>query len=162
MEETLMAKPNLLTIKAAKTAAAALLCAHAFVASAADANHTPAKLDGGVTVSAEQAKKLVDTGTAIIDARVANEYAAEHIKGAINVPYKEKSTKAVDFDASQDSFDIAKLPSDKSKPLIFYCNAGECWKGYKAAVVAVRTGYKQVHWLRGGIPEWKEKKLPVE
>jgi rhodanese-related sulfurtransferase len=78
------------------------------------------------------------------------------------VPYKEKSAKAVDFDRKQDQFELAKLPADKNAPLVFFCNAGECWKSYKASVVARDAGYKQVYWLRGGIPEWTAKGLPTQ
>jgi rhodanese-related sulfurtransferase len=46
--------------------------------------------------------------------------------------------------------------------MIFYCNGAECWKSYKSSVVAVKAGYKNVYWLRDGIPEWKAKGLPVE
>jgi len=105
---------------------------------------------------------MLDKGVPVIDARVANEYVESHIKGAKNVPYKEKSAKAPNFDASQDSFDLTKLPSDKNAPIVFYCNAGECWKSYKASVVAIQAGYKKVNWFRGGIPEWKSKGYPVE
>jgi rhodanese-related sulfurtransferase len=123
---------------------------------------TPAKLDGTTLVTAEQVKDLMAKGTPVIDARVANEYAEAHIKGALNVPYKEKSTKDVKFDASQDSFDLDKLPKDKNAGIVFYCNAGECWKSYKASVAATKAGYKKVYWFRGGFPEWKSKGLPTE
>jgi len=126
------------------------------------ASETPASLAGATLVNAEKAKQLVDSGTPIIDTRVANEYAEAHIKGAKSVPYKEKSAKAVDFDAAMDTFDLTKLPADKNAPIIFYCNAGECWKSYKASVVAMKSGYKKVYWFRGGIPEWKAKGYPVE
>jgi len=119
-------------------------------------------LAGVSRITADEAKKLTDGGAPIIDARVANEYAESHIKGAKSVPYKEKSAKDPGFDPKQDSFDLAKLPGDKGAPLIFYCNAGECWKSYKASKVAVDAGYKKVNWLRGGIPEWKTKGYPVE
>ena len=82
-------------------------------------------------------------------------------KGAKSVPYKEKSAKAVDFDASQDSFDLGKLPADKNAPVVFYCNGPECWKSYKASKVAAKAGFSAVHWFRGGLPEWRERKLPV-
>ncbi len=54
------------------------------------------------------------------------------------------------------------LPGDKAAPVVFYCNAGECWKSYKASVVAIRNGWKQIFWFRGGMPEWKGKGYPVE
>lgn len=94
--------------------------------------------------------------------RVGNEYAEAHARGAINVPYKEASRKAADFDAALDRFDLAKLPRDKGRPVIFYCNSGDCWRSYKASVVAVRAGYEKVHWFRGGFPEWKRKGFPTE
>ena len=98
----------------------------------------------------------------VIDARVAMEYAESHIKGAISVPYKEKSAKSADFDPSKDRFDLKKLPSDKNTPILFYCNGAECWKGYKASTAAVKAGYKTVYWLRLGLPAWKAKGYPVE
>jgi rhodanese-related sulfurtransferase len=131
-------------------------------AMAAQAQHTPEKLDGVKIVTAEEVQKLMASGVPVIDTRVANEYAEEHVKGAKSVPYKEKSAKSTDFDAKQDSFDVAKLPADKKAPVVLYCNAGECWKSYKASVVAMRSGYSNIHWFRGGMPEWKAKKLPTE
>lgn len=136
--------------------------AFALAAGAAGAAETPAALQGAVVVGADRVKAMSEAGVPVIDTRVANEYAEAHIKGAINVPYKEKSAKSADFDASQDSFDLKKLPQDKGAPLVFYCNAGECWKSYKASAAAVRAGYSRVHWFRGGMPEWKAKGYPVE
>ena len=134
----------------------------ALSAPALAAVQTPDSIPGTTVVTAEKAKAMVESGVLIVDTRVANEYVEQHIKGAVNVPYKEKSAKDVKFDAKQDSFDLSKLPADKSTPVIFYCNAGECWKSYKSSVLAVRAGYKKIHWLRGGIPEWKAKGFPVE
>ncbi|MEO7402573.1 MAG: rhodanese-like domain-containing protein [Burkholderiales bacterium] len=131
-------------------------------ASSAVANQTPATLDGVKVVQALDVKQHLDAGVPIIDTRAAAEYAESHIKGARSVPYREKSAKSADFDAAQDSFDLTKLPADKSKPVVFYCNAGECWKSYKASKVALAAGYKQVLWFRGGIPEWKSKGMAVQ
>lgn len=146
----------------ASVACAALAAVSVLVSSAAVAADTPGSLAGVTLVTAEQARKMVESGVPIIDARVANEFAEAHIKGAKSVPYREKSAKAVNFDPKEDSFDVSKLPADKNAELIFYCNAGECWKSYKASKVALDAGYKKIHWLRGGIPEWKEKGYPVE
>jgi rhodanese-related sulfurtransferase len=123
---------------------------------------TPDTLDGVKSVTAEQARELQAKGAPLIDTRVAGEYAEKTIKGAVSVPYKEKSAKAVGFDRTQDSFDLAKLPADKNAPVVLFCNAGECWKSYKAAVVARDAGYKQIHWFRGGMPEWTGKSLPTQ
>ena len=132
------------------------------LASVALAAETPASLPGVKSVSAEEVKKLLDSGVPVIDTRVAAEYAEKTIKGAISVPYKEKSAKEPGFDASQDQFDLAKLPADKSAPLVLFCNAGECWKSYKASVVAQKAGYSKINWFRGGFPEWGSKGLPTQ
>ena len=123
---------------------------------------TPSSLDGVKVVTAEEAKKLQDSGVPMIDTRVAAEYAEKTVKGAKSVPYKEKSEKAVSFDASKDDFDLAKLPKDKAAPLVFFCNGPECWKSYKASVTAKKAGYTKIYWMRGGFPEWSLKGLATQ
>lgn len=131
-------------------------------AGAAWAIDTPTSLKGVEVVDSVKAKSLMDGGAKMIDARVANEYAEAHIKGAVNVPYKEKSAKTVDFDASQDSFDVSKLPADMSAAIITHCNGPECWKSYKGSISAMKAGHKKVYWFRDGLPAWKAKGFPVE
>lgn len=59
--------------------------------SAAFAADVPDSLRGATVVDAADAKSLIDSGVLVVDARVANECAESHIKGAISIPYKEKS-----------------------------------------------------------------------
>jgi len=122
---------------------------------------TPQRIPGGTMVSAEKAKALYDNGTSFVDTRVASEYAEKHIKGAINVPYKEKFARVSKVD-SEDSFNVGGLPLDKNKSLVFYCNGSPCWKSYKGATEAIKAGYTQVHWFRDGIPAWEDKHYPTE
>ena len=124
--------------------------------------YTPPFIEKVTVVTAEEAWEFVKKGVLIIDARVAHEYVEERIKGAVSIPYKEKSKKGVDYDSSLDRFDLSKLPKIKSTPVIFYCNGRKCWKSFKASSAAVAAGYTRVYWLRGGIPEWKTKNFPVE
>lgn len=139
----------------------ALACSAGF-SLAAQAADTPTTLAGVKVVTAEEAKKLQDSGVPLFDTRVAAEYAEKTIKGAKSIPYKEKSEKAVGFDSGKDDFDLAKLPADKAAPVVFFCNAGECWKSYKASAVAQKAGYTKIYWLRGGFPEWSSKALPTQ
>jgi rhodanese-related sulfurtransferase len=132
------------------------------MATGAWAQQTPTSLDGVKVVTAAEARKMQDKGVPLIDTRVASEYAEKTIKGAQSLPYREKSAKDVKFDRSQDKFDLAKLPQDKNAPVVFFCNAGECWKSYKASILARDAGYKNVHWLRGGMPEWTAAGLPTQ
>jgi rhodanese-related sulfurtransferase len=128
----------------------------------AQAADTPEQWTGVKVVSAEDVVKFISAGAAVVDTRVASEYVDGHIKGASSVPYREKSAKAVDFDSSQDQFDLTKLPSDKAKAVVMYCNGPECWKSFKASVAALKAGHTNVQWYRLGFPEWKSKGLPSE
>lgn len=127
---------------------------------AALGHFTPAQLPGAQRVSAEQAADLIRQGALMVDVRSQKEYKAKHIAGAVLVPYVEKSPKDTSYDAAQDDFSgLAKL--DKARPVIFGCNGAECWKSFKASKAAVSQGFKTVYWLRGGLPEWDAKGLPV-
>lgn len=138
-----------------------LVCAFVLV-TGAFAVDVPTSLQGAVVVDAPRAKALLESGAAVFDVRVANEYAESHIKGATSIPYKEKSAKATSFNAAEDSWDISKLPVDKMASIVFYCNGPECWKSYKSSVLAIKAGYKKIYWFRNGIPQWKSSGFSVE
>ncbi|MFZ1828793.1 MAG: rhodanese-like domain-containing protein [Candidatus Competibacteraceae bacterium] len=130
-----------------------------FVAQAVE--ETPMSIPGGTFASVELAKEQFDKGAVFVDSRVAAEYAEKHIKGAVNVVYKETHPRIAKTDPA-DTFNVAKLPPDKAKALVFYCNGSPCWKGYKGAEVAIKSGYSQVYWFRDGLPAWAAKGYPVE
>jgi rhodanese-related sulfurtransferase len=122
---------------------------------------TPTHLPGASVVTAAQAQKLMAQGAVLVDTRTEKEYKHKRIAQAVFAPYHEKSLKDVSFDASQDDFS-ALQQIDRNVPMIFSCNGAECWKSYKASRAAIAKGYRQVHWFRGGLPEWDAAGLPVE
>lgn len=143
--------------------AAFLLFLAATVALAEDKPDTPNSLPGGKVISVEDAKKLVDSkGAIFLDTRSVINFGKGHIPGATSVSYKEKSDFKVDFDASQDQLDLSKLPADKAAKLVFYSDGPKGWKSYKAAVVAIKSGYKSVMWMRDGSSVWIAKGYPTE
>ncbi len=149
------------TLMATFMAAAAVSFAP-ITASASTKIMTPESLSGVKVVSAEQVQQAMSKGAAAFDVRVAAECTEKTIKGAVCHTYREKSEKVAEFDKAQDQFDLAKLPADKAAPVIFFCNSGECWRSYKAAVVVRDAGWKNVSWFRGGMPEWNTKGLPTQ
>jgi rhodanese-related sulfurtransferase len=122
---------------------------------------TPESINGVTRVSAEQVAELAKQGVAIVDTRTQKEYDNEHVHGAVLAPYVEKSLKEVDFDTKKDDFTALKTIA-KDKPAVFMCNGPECWKSYKASRTALAEGYTKIYWFRGGMPEWREKHLPVD
>jgi rhodanese-related sulfurtransferase len=50
---------------------------------------------------------------------------------------------------------------DKSRPMVFFCVDSECWLSYNAALRAIRLGYTNVMWYRGGIASWRIGQNPT-
>jgi ABC-type phosphate/phosphonate transport system substrate-binding protein/rhodanese-related sulfurtransferase len=122
---------------------------------------TPRVLDGVTIVGAEEVMALMKRGVPLYDTRSEDEYRAKHIRGAMWLPYDEKSAKEIAFDARRDHFNTERIP-DKDLPVIFACNGAECWKSYKSSVAARTAGFRQVYWFRGGFPEWVARGYPVD
>ena len=123
---------------------------------------TPTFLPGATVVGADKVAELIKAGVTCLDVRTEGEYKARHIAGAKFLPYAEHSKKEIGFDRSQDKFALSETITDKNAPLIFACNGEECWKSYKAATWAIANGYKTVYWFRGGLPEWRSRRFPID
>jgi rhodanese-related sulfurtransferase len=83
----------------------------------------------------------------VVDVCSAEEFAASHINGAINVPLDQLEGR------------LASAVKNKSLPLILVCAAGS--RSKRAQAVAQKLGYQKVHSLQGGLKAWKEANLPV-
>lgn len=122
---------------------------------------TPVTLSGGKVISVDEAKSMIGKSS-LFDMRTAMSFGKGHLPGASALPYKQASDKTPGFDASKDKFDLAQLPADKSAPLVFYSDGPAGWKSYKAAVSAIRAGYSNVMWFRGGTSEWEANGYVLE
>lgn len=95
------------------------------------------------TVLLERAKNGLVT---VLDVRPAEEYAAGHIPGAINVPL-EKLQSA-----------LSRLP--KRKEVIAYCRGPYCLMSFEAVEKLRKKGWRARR-LENGLPEWRAAGLPV-
>ncbi len=91
----------------------------------------------------ERAKKGLVT---VLDVRPAEEYAAGHIPGAINVPLEKL-----------ESF-LARLP--KRKEVVAYCRGPYCLMSFEAVEKLRKRGWRARR-LADGLPEWRAAGLPV-
>lgn len=121
---------------------------------------TPEQLSGGEIITPQAASKLSGT-IYFYDMRKALNYAKGHVAGAVSLPFKPKSQKRVNFDHSLDTLNLSQLPEDRSAPVIFYSDGKYGWKSYKAAVIAIKSGFKRVYWMRDGFSGWKKSGLTV-
>jgi rhodanese-related sulfurtransferase/predicted transcriptional regulator len=83
----------------------------------------------------------------VLDVRPAEEFAAGHLPGALNVP----------IDRLESS--LAKLP--KNREVIAYCRGPYCLMSFDAVTKLRKRGWKARR-LEEGFPEWKAAGLPVE
>jgi rhodanese-related sulfurtransferase len=91
-------------------------------------------------IKAEEAKKMMDAGhVVIVDVRRPDEFAAGHIKNAINIPNETITT-----DKPQE------LPNVNAT-LLVYCRTGI--RAADASGKLVKMGYKNVYDM-GGIRDW--------
>jgi rhodanese-related sulfurtransferase len=91
----------------------------------------------------ERAKKGLVT---VLDVRPAEEYAAGHIPGAINVPLE----KLAGF--------LSRLP--KRKEVVAYCRGPYCLMSFEAVEKLRKRGWRARR-LENGLPEWRAAGLPV-
>jgi rhodanese-related sulfurtransferase len=130
---------------------------------ASDKPETPKAIPGAKVITAAEGKVLASSkGAVFIDTRSAVNYGKGHVPGANTASYKEKSDPVENFDGSKDAFDFDRLPADKAAKIVFYSDGPTGWKSYKAAVLSVKSGYKNVMYMRGGMTEWESSGNPVE
>jgi rhodanese-related sulfurtransferase len=83
----------------------------------------------------------------VLDVRPAEEFAAGHLPGAINIPLSELEAR------------LGELRPDQE--IVAYCRGPYCVLSYDA-VARLREHGLQARRLKDGYPEWKIAGLPVE
>lgn len=92
------------------------------------------------------ANQMSATPYVIVDVRSPEEFAAGHLKGAINIPHDQT-------DAYQ-----TQLDELKGKPLVVYCRSGRRAGMFEQLLMP--KGYEILH-LEGDIQAWQAAELPL-
>ncbi len=95
-------------------------------------------------ISVEDADKSLQSGAVAVD---ANSESTREKNGTV--------PQAIILTSSY-KYELAQLPEDKSKDLIFYCSSTNCSASDSAAERASTNGYENVHIMREGIKGWKD------
>ncbi|HXP60982.1 MAG TPA: metalloregulator ArsR/SmtB family transcription factor [Dongiaceae bacterium] len=82
----------------------------------------------------------------VLDVRPAEEFAAGHIEGAINIPVKELERRLAEV--------------GRGREIVAYCRGPYCVMAYEAVARLCERGFK-VRRLADGYPEWRQAGLPV-
>lgn len=120
----------------------------------AQTGETPPTISGAKTIAAADAKALIDKGAVVTDVRKK----ASYVEGRLP---KAKSITSARREETKD-FDPTVFGADKSAPIVVYGHGTDGWSAVSAVESAVKAGYTNVNWLRGGFAEWTKASLPVE
>lgn len=112
---------------------------------------SPEHVEGAISTSVLEAKKLFDQGVVFIDVRNPRYFAKSHIPNAIHLDFK------TNFDESILD-DVAK----KDQKIVIYCSGVKCSRSYRASEKALSWGFTKVYYFRGGFAEWKKMGYDTE
>lgn len=110
-----------------------------------------------VHISAEEAKIKYDAGSALfLDARSAEQFRAQRIKGALSVPAEPESYS---LSKIREHFGLIK----EGKELVLYCGGSSCGDSEALARRLAGLGYRRhIYILDKGISSWTGALYPVE
>ena len=108
-------------------------------------------------ITIAELKDLMDQGadTLIVDTHPRSLYEAQHIKGAISIPW---AMLGIAWEDTQ------KLPEDKDKPIVTYCDCGP-GESDSAEIAShlIKLGFTNVKVLADpSIRGWIEEGYPIE
>lgn len=112
-------------------------------------------IQGATKVTAEDIFSLYEkyADLVIVDSRLAtgpsSGRANGFIEGSISLP-----------DTKTNCTSLANIFPKKDSPKLFYCNGLKCGRSAKAIEIALKCGYTNIYWFRGGFDEWLKKGYP--
>jgi hydroxyacylglutathione hydrolase len=102
----------------------------------------------GSVIDVEKLRRVLgsDRDLLVIDVRQPTEYAEGHVPGSIHLNAGDLPTR------------LAELP--RNRPLATICASG--YRSSVAAGLLRQAGFREVHAVRGGLPDWRAAGYPVE
>ena len=103
-------------------------------------------------ISIDEAYRLYQEENVVFaDARHAVDYAAGHIKGAVNLTVTESDSWLSGFLAA----------TDPATVIVTYCDGESCHLAPELAELLYFNGFEHVFYIENGWTRWREKGLPV-
>lgn len=100
-----------------------------------------------ISVQTLMTRLASDQAPLVVDVRSAEEFAAGHIPGAINIPFREVPERLDELQA---------ITTD----IVVYCEIGV--RAAIAELTLEQAGFEQILTLEGDIQAWRQAGLPLE
>ncbi len=98
-----------------------------------------------------EVRRVLGTDIVVIDARLARDYQAAHLDGAISLP----------VDANEALWKRTAETIPKGKPIMVYCQSDRCKFAERVSVRLTKDGFSGISIYRGGWSDWTAKKKGV-
>ena len=104
-------------------------------------------------ISTDELKSLMASGSVVLlDTRPHLEWAISHIPGAHNVAPKPGMPMS---QYTSDVAEVGRLVTDRTRPLVLYCNGPFCGKSKRVSDDLLAAGYTNVRRYQLGAPVWR-------
>jgi rhodanese-related sulfurtransferase len=104
-------------------------------------------MSGYVSVSPEQAVRLMNDGAFVLDVRTVDEFRTGHLIGAKQISITDLAQK------------LDSLSEHKEQPTLVYCESG--MRSVRACAMMHKAGFTQLNNLSGGLAAWRSANLPL-
>ncbi len=123
---------------------------------------TPVMLPGGkIVTTVTLAKALAKNEFPILLIDAWDDPRHQSLPGAQRLPFAGhfgEYRDEVQFNLGRALLDLTR--GDRDMPIVFFCAGARCWESYNAALRAIRLGFSNVYWYRGGVAAWEAAGLP--
>ncbi|MFQ5683745.1 MAG: rhodanese-like domain-containing protein [Candidatus Binatia bacterium] len=106
--------------------------------------------DGGGSINQDQliTRLSSDNPPLLLDVRTPQEFAIDHIPGAVNIPYDQLPNR------------LAELGLSKNRELVVYCETGG--RAAIAEATLRKAAFQDVLHLEGDMSHWRRHGHPIE
>ncbi|MBA4287187.1 MAG: hypothetical protein C0434_16850 [Xanthomonadaceae bacterium] len=122
---------------------------------------TPSRIPGGMVVTTGALQKLLSdrqSGVIVLDVFGAPQMLPNAVHA---LPAAQGGSFDDPTQTGYGQFLQQITGGDRNRPIVTYCAGVQCWLSYNAALRAIRLGYSNVLWYRGGLEAWTQAGLPT-
>ena len=122
---------------------------------------TPSKIPGGLVVTTGALQKMLSdrqSGLVVLDVYGAPQMLPNAVHA---MPASQGGSFNDETQKGYGQFLQQITGGDKNRPIVTYCAGVQCWLSYNAALRAIKLGYSNVLWYRGGLEAWTQAGLPT-
>lgn len=122
---------------------------------------TPNQIPGGQVITTKGLLPLLQQGGGALVFDVLG--AGQALPGAMALAWAAQPGSFNDATQQQLAQALQQATQGRNEvPMVFYCGGPQCWMSYNAALRAIRLGYRNVLWYRGGMEAWQRAGQPFD